>query len=275
MFADLRTRGKVPAIVDGAVVEAIKEGRIEVVAAVAALDSTAVELADGARIEPEAVICATGYRRALEPLVGHLGVLGERGMPKVIAPRRRRPGLRFAGYLLRPGGLGYMGKQARRSAQGDRPRASRLPIRDAHPARQSVASGDRPAPGLVIAMRLAENLIDASPTTLEQLEEIVTDVGRSPWLWGHAVSFDIEQPQPPRPLQDRRARDRAVRLGDGPGDALPRPRRRERSGIRLQRHADRGGRRGCGRAGAPPAHPPETRRVGVQLRARLHPPRPA
>ncbi len=42
-------------------------------------------------------------------------------------------------------------------------------------------------------MRLAENLIDASPTTLEQLEEIVTDVGRSPWLWGHAVSFDIER----------------------------------------------------------------------------------
>ena len=42
-------------------------------------------------------------------------------------------------------------------------------------------------------MRLAENLIDASPATLEQLEEIVTDVGRSPWLWGHAVSFDIER----------------------------------------------------------------------------------
>ena len=117
VFADLHTRGKVPSIVDAEVVEAIKEGRIEVVAAVAALDSTAVELADGARIEPKAVICATGYRRALEPLVGHLGVIGERGMPKVIAPRAAVPGLRFAGYLLRPGGLGYMGKQARRSAK--------------------------------------------------------------------------------------------------------------------------------------------------------------
>ena len=98
-------------------IEAIKGGRISVVPAVAALDSTRVELADGARVEPEAVICATGYRRALEPLVGHLGVLGERGMPRVIAPRPAAPGLRFAGYVVRPGGLGYMGKQARRSAK--------------------------------------------------------------------------------------------------------------------------------------------------------------
>jgi predicted metal-dependent enzyme (double-stranded beta helix superfamily) len=36
---------------------------------------------------------------------------------------------------------------------------------------------------------LDENLITASPTNLEELEEIVTDVGRSPWLWGHAVTF--------------------------------------------------------------------------------------
>ena len=87
------------------------------VAAVAAFDPVGVRLADGARIEPEAVICATGYRRALEPLVGHLGVLGERGMPKVIAPRQAAPRLRFAGFVVRPGGLGFMGKQARRSAR--------------------------------------------------------------------------------------------------------------------------------------------------------------
>jgi cation diffusion facilitator CzcD-associated flavoprotein CzcO len=117
LFAAVRSQGKVPAIVDGEVIEAIKAGRIEVVAAVAALDSTGVGLADGGRIEPEAVICATGYRRALEPLVGHLGVLGERGMPKVIAPRPAAPGLRFAGFVVRPGGLGYMGKQARRSGR--------------------------------------------------------------------------------------------------------------------------------------------------------------
>jgi cation diffusion facilitator CzcD-associated flavoprotein CzcO len=117
VFDDVRTRGKVPAIVDPAAIDAIKEGRIEVVAAVTALDSTGVELADGARVEPEAVICATGFRPGLEPLVGHLGVLGERGMPKVIAPRPAAPGLRFGGYVLRPGGIGYMGKQARRTAK--------------------------------------------------------------------------------------------------------------------------------------------------------------
>jgi predicted metal-dependent enzyme (double-stranded beta helix superfamily) len=40
---------------------------------------------------------------------------------------------------------------------------------------------------------LDEALIAASPSTLEDLEEIVTDVGRSPWLWGHAVAFDLDR----------------------------------------------------------------------------------
>jgi predicted metal-dependent enzyme (double-stranded beta helix superfamily) len=37
---------------------------------------------------------------------------------------------------------------------------------------------------------LHENLLTAAPASLEQLEEIVSEVGRSPWLWGHAVTFD-------------------------------------------------------------------------------------
>jgi predicted metal-dependent enzyme (double-stranded beta helix superfamily) len=40
---------------------------------------------------------------------------------------------------------------------------------------------------------LDETLIAASPTTLEDLEGIVTRVGRSPWLWGHAVSFGVQR----------------------------------------------------------------------------------
>jgi cation diffusion facilitator CzcD-associated flavoprotein CzcO len=143
LFAAVRTKGKVPAIVDGEVIEAIKAGRIEVVAALAALDAGGVELADGARVEPESVICATGYQRALEPVVGHLGVLGERGMPKVIAPEPAAPGLRFAGFLVRPGALGYMGKQARRSARAiaRELRASRSaePARLAAPARPAMS----------------------------------------------------------------------------------------------------------------------------------------
>ncbi len=117
VFTDVRKRGKVPSIVDKEVIEAIKDGRIEVVPAVASLGPASVECADGTRLEPEAVICATGYRRGLEPLVGHLDVLGERGVPKVLAPTPAAQGLRFVGYLPRPGGLGYMGKEARRSAR--------------------------------------------------------------------------------------------------------------------------------------------------------------
>jgi predicted metal-dependent enzyme (double-stranded beta helix superfamily) len=40
---------------------------------------------------------------------------------------------------------------------------------------------------------LDEALISASPETLEELEEIVSEIGRSPWLWGHAVDFDRER----------------------------------------------------------------------------------
>jgi cation diffusion facilitator CzcD-associated flavoprotein CzcO len=150
-FTATRTQGKVPAIVDREVIEAIKEGRIEVVAGVAALDSTRVQLSDGEWLEPEAVICATGYRRALEPLVGHLGVLGERGMPAVLAPRAAAPGLRFAGYLARPGALGYKGKQARRSARAIARELRREPsakpprlVDPSHPAGNF--SADRPVP---------------------------------------------------------------------------------------------------------------------------------
>jgi hypothetical protein len=120
VFADVREHDKVPAIVDPEVIEAIKDGRIEVVAAVDSLGANGATLADGTGIEADAVICATGYRRGLEPLVGHLGVLDGRGMPRVMAPRPVAGGLRFLGYVVRPGGLGYMGKQAQRSAKAIR-----------------------------------------------------------------------------------------------------------------------------------------------------------
>jgi hypothetical protein len=55
-----------------------------------------------------------------------------------------------------------------------------------------MASEISAAPGLT--GWLDENLITTSPTSLEQLEEIVTAVGRSPWLWGHAVRFELERP---------------------------------------------------------------------------------
>ena len=117
VMSRLRRTGQAPAIVDMEVIDAIKAGRIEVVRGVASLDETGVALADGARVEPDAVICATGYSRVLEPLVGHLGVLDEHQMPRARGATPAAPGLRFIGYVPRPGGLGYMGKESRRAAR--------------------------------------------------------------------------------------------------------------------------------------------------------------
>jgi putative flavoprotein involved in K+ transport len=46
------------------------------------------------------VIVATGYRRGLEPVLGHLGVLRADGRPAVTGGRtdQRAPGLWFTGF---------------------------------------------------------------------------------------------------------------------------------------------------------------------------------
>jgi cation diffusion facilitator CzcD-associated flavoprotein CzcO len=117
VFSRLRRTGLAPAIVDKEVIEAVKGGRIEVVRGVESLDAPGVRLADGDRVEPDAIICATGYSPGLESLVGHLGVLDERGMPQAVGEKPAAQGLRFAGYVPRPGQLGYMGREARRVAR--------------------------------------------------------------------------------------------------------------------------------------------------------------
>lgn len=112
-----RRLGVAPAIVDKQHVEAIRAREFEIVRGVESLDATGVNLADGSRVEPDAVICATGYRCGLESLVGHLDVLDERGRPKTTGEQAPAPGLRFIGYVPRPGGLGYASKQAKRAAR--------------------------------------------------------------------------------------------------------------------------------------------------------------
>jgi flavin-dependent dehydrogenase len=116
-FSRLRRLGVAPAIVDKVVVEAIRERRIEIVAGVESLDDTGVGLADGTRIEPHAVIAATGYRRGLEGMVGHLDVLDDEGVPRAFAAEAAAPGLRFVGYLHIPAQLRYSGKEAKRTAR--------------------------------------------------------------------------------------------------------------------------------------------------------------
>jgi cation diffusion facilitator CzcD-associated flavoprotein CzcO len=91
--------GAIP-VQDVGLIDAVKRGRVVPVAAVESFDGEAVVLADGDRITPDAVIAATGYRRSLEGLVGHLGVLDARGRPVVHGARtpKQAPGLYFTGF---------------------------------------------------------------------------------------------------------------------------------------------------------------------------------
>jgi glycine/D-amino acid oxidase-like deaminating enzyme len=117
VFSRHHREAKAPAIVDKEVIDAIKSGRLQIVSALASLDATGVSLADGSRIEPGAIIAATGYSSGLESVVGHLGVLDERGYPLVQGGPAAAPGLRFIGYQPRPGQIGEMGREARRAAK--------------------------------------------------------------------------------------------------------------------------------------------------------------
>ncbi|TPX05593.1 NAD(P)/FAD-dependent oxidoreductase, partial [Schumannella luteola] len=92
--------GSVP-LQDVGLIAGVRAGRIEPVAAVESFGPDGeVVLADGSRFTPDAIIAATGYRRGLEPLVGDLGVLDERGLPRVHGARTApsAPGLHFTGY---------------------------------------------------------------------------------------------------------------------------------------------------------------------------------
>lgn len=85
--------------VDNGFVAALKAGRFAVVPPIASFGRDRVHLADGRTIDPDVVICATGYRLGLEPLVGHLDVLDGNGRPRALAGDRlpSRPGLWFFG----------------------------------------------------------------------------------------------------------------------------------------------------------------------------------
>src|SRR5262249_53300727 len=93
-------RDHVLPILDVGLADALRRGAVHPVAGVAALDGKDVVLADDARVTPDAVIACTGFRTALEPLVGHLGVLDEHGIPLVHGPREHAdaPGMFFLGY---------------------------------------------------------------------------------------------------------------------------------------------------------------------------------
>ncbi|QEU93667.1 NAD(P)/FAD-dependent oxidoreductase [Streptomyces kanamyceticus] len=91
--------GAIP-VQDVGLIDAVRAGRVEPVAAVESFEDGKVALADGTLIAPEAVIAATGYRRALEDLVGDLTPLDPRGRPTTHGPHtlRQTPDLYFTGF---------------------------------------------------------------------------------------------------------------------------------------------------------------------------------
>jgi putative flavoprotein involved in K+ transport len=100
--AFLRT-GTTP-ILDVGIVAAVRRGEVEVVSAVAGFDGPDVLLAGGARIAPDSVIAATGFRAGLDELVGHLDVLGPHGRPAETDGTPALPGLWFIGFVPTLGG---------------------------------------------------------------------------------------------------------------------------------------------------------------------------
>jgi cation diffusion facilitator CzcD-associated flavoprotein CzcO len=145
-FTAMRRDDAQPTVVDPDVVEAIKGGRIEIVAGVSSVDANGIQLSDGTELRPDAIIAATGFSPGLEPLVGHLGVLDDEGMPRhepVIAP-----GLHFLGYGK---GVGVIGPRASRATRQlcrelSAGRSGGTPASGQPPAAKSIRSADSPRP---------------------------------------------------------------------------------------------------------------------------------
>lgn len=117
MMARQKADGSGPAVVDPVVLDAIRSGAIQYVPAVTGLDPDGVVLADGSHLAADTVILATGYQTGLADLVRGLGVLDDRELPLDCTGGEVTAGLRFVGYVFRPGLTGYVGKIAKRVAR--------------------------------------------------------------------------------------------------------------------------------------------------------------
>lgn len=81
-YSQFRRTGTIP-VLDHGFVAAVRAGRIRIRPGVVRLDATEVVHEDGTRSRPDAVIAATGYDAGLEPILGPLGLLDERGLPTI------------------------------------------------------------------------------------------------------------------------------------------------------------------------------------------------
>ncbi|QZA19892.1 NAD(P)/FAD-dependent oxidoreductase [Mycobacterium malmoense] len=101
--ATVERRGRIPTLADE-LVDAVRAGRVEVVAAVDAFESDRVILADGTSVTPDVVIAATGFSTDLAGLVGHLGVLDREGNPRGGFASHLGDGMFAIGYGIPPNG---------------------------------------------------------------------------------------------------------------------------------------------------------------------------
>ena len=105
---------------DVGLVAALERGTVTIVPALERFEDGVPVLADGRPVDVDAIVAATGFRTGLEPLVGHLGVLDDNGVPLAHGADTHpaAPGLHFVGYLVTLGGtLRLVGKQAERLAR--------------------------------------------------------------------------------------------------------------------------------------------------------------
>ena len=101
--ATVEQRGRIPTLADE-LVAAVRAGQVRVVAAVEAVLSDRVILSDGTSVAPQVIIAATGFRRDLESLVGHLGVLDVDGNPRGGFACHVADGMFAIGYGIPPRG---------------------------------------------------------------------------------------------------------------------------------------------------------------------------
>jgi putative flavoprotein involved in K+ transport len=101
--ATVEQRGRIPTLADE-LISVVRARRIDVVAAVAAVESERVILADGTAVTPDVIIAATGFDPDLNGLVGHLGVLDEHGNPPGGFSSDLGDGMFAIGYGIPPNG---------------------------------------------------------------------------------------------------------------------------------------------------------------------------
>lgn len=67
--------------IDDGFVEALKSYRFDALSKTVGFSHDEVEMRSGRKVQPDVVICATGYRAGLEDVFGHLSALNDKGYP--------------------------------------------------------------------------------------------------------------------------------------------------------------------------------------------------